>query len=49
MVAVGKVRLRADACKAYDELQDVYGSTMRAWLKQQLPAARAEAKCRKAD
>ncbi|MEA3039237.1 MAG: hypothetical protein QOE79_1750 [Sphingomonadales bacterium] len=34
------------ACKAYDELQDIYGSTMRSWLKQQLPAARAEAKCR---
>ncbi|MEA3062897.1 MAG: hypothetical protein QOJ94_2678 [Sphingomonadales bacterium] len=34
------------ACKAYDELQDVYGSTMRTWLKQQLPAARAQAKCR---
>jgi len=36
----------ADACKAYDELQDVYGATMRSWLKQQLPAARAAAKCR---
>jgi TolA-binding protein len=36
----------ADACKAYDELQDVYGATMRTWLKQQLPPARAEAKCR---
>jgi TolA-binding protein len=35
----------ADACKAYDELQDVYGATMRTWLKQQLPAARSEAKC----
>jgi TolA-binding protein len=35
----------ADACKAYDELQDVYGATMRTWLKQQLPAARTEAKC----
>jgi TolA-binding protein len=34
------------ACKAYDELQDVYGSAMRTWLKQQLPAARAQAKCR---
>ena len=34
-----------DACKAYDELQDVYGTSMRAWLKQQLPAARADAKC----
>jgi TolA-binding protein len=37
----------ADACKAYDELQDVYGATMRTWLKQQLPTARAEAKCAK--
>lgn len=36
----------ADACKAYDELQDVYGTNMRAWLKQQLPAAREQAKCR---
>jgi TolA-binding protein len=35
-----------DACKAYDELQDVYGAAMRSWLKQQLPTARAEAKCR---
>ena len=36
----------ADACKAYDELQDVYGATMRDWLKQRLPAARSQAKCR---
>ncbi|HLL31322.1 MAG TPA: tetratricopeptide repeat protein, partial [Allosphingosinicella sp.] len=36
----------ADACKAYDELQDVYGSTMRDWLKQRLPAARTQARCR---
>jgi TolA-binding protein len=36
----------ADACKAYDELQDVYGQTMRDWLRQRLPAARAAAKCR---
>jgi TolA-binding protein len=36
----------ADACKAYDELQDVYGSTMRDWLKTRLPAARTQAKCR---
>jgi TolA-binding protein len=36
----------ADACKAYDELQDVYGQTMRDWLRQRLPAARTEAKCR---
>jgi TolA-binding protein len=36
----------ADACKAYEELQDVYGATMRDWLKQRLPAARAAAKCK---
>jgi len=36
----------ADACKAYDELQDVYGNTMREFLKQSLPAARREAHCR---
>jgi TolA-binding protein len=36
----------ADACKAYDELQDVYGATMRDWLKQRLPDARRQAKCR---
>jgi TolA-binding protein len=36
----------ADACKAYDELQDVYGTGMRDWLKQRLPDARRQAKCR---
>ncbi|MEA3011285.1 MAG: hypothetical protein QOJ91_2977 [Sphingomonadales bacterium] len=36
----------ADACKAYDELQDVYGDGMRDWLRQRLPAARTQAKCR---
>jgi TolA-binding protein len=35
----------ADACKAYDELKDVYGATMRDWLKQRLPAARTAARC----
>ncbi|HEY0149092.1 MAG TPA: tetratricopeptide repeat protein [Allosphingosinicella sp.] len=36
----------AEACKAYDELQDVYGATMRDWLKERLPAARTAAKCK---
>ncbi|HEY0044963.1 MAG TPA: tetratricopeptide repeat protein [Allosphingosinicella sp.] len=36
----------ADACKAYDELQDVYGDGMRDYLKQRLPAARTAAKCK---
>lgn len=35
----------ADACKAYDELKDVYGNSLRDWLKQRLPAARAAARC----
>jgi TolA-binding protein len=36
----------AEACKAYDELQDVYGGTMRDYLKDRLPAARTAAKCK---
>jgi TolA-binding protein len=36
----------AEACKAYEELQDVYGATMRDYLKDRLPAARAAAKCK---
>ena len=36
----------AQACKAYGELSDVYGSTMRPALKSMIPAARAEAKCK---
>ena len=34
------------ACKAYAELEDVYGSSLRAPLKSSLPNAKAEAKCR---
>lgn len=33
------------ACKAYDELQDVYGGSMRGYLTERLPAARREAGC----
>ena len=36
----------AQACKAYSELEEVYGSTLRAQLAQLLPSARIEAKCR---
>ena len=36
----------ADACKAYDELEDVYGANMRDWIRTRLPAARSQAKCR---
>jgi len=43
--ALMKLGQAAQACKAYGELQDVYGPTMRGQLQQQLPAARAAAKC----
>ena len=33
------------ACKAYEELEGVYGSSMRAELKRLLPEAKSEAKC----
>lgn len=36
----------ANACKVYDELDAVYGAKLRAALKQELPRARAAAKCR---
>lgn len=36
----------SQACKAYSELEAVYGSTMRADLQKQLPEAKAQAKCR---
>lgn len=36
---------RVEACKVYDELQEVYGATMRDYLKQRLPKARTDARC----
>lgn len=42
--ALTKLGKAAEACKAYDELAEVY-PTMRDWLKQRLPSARQEAKC----
>jgi TolA-binding protein len=44
--ALFKLNKPADACKAYDELQDVYGQTMRDYIKQNLPRVRTEARCR---
>jgi TolA-binding protein len=35
----------AQACKAYSELEAVYGSSMRGELQRLLPAAKAEARC----
>ena len=36
----------ANACKVYDELEAVYGAKLRTAIKQELPRARAAAKCR---
>ncbi len=43
--SLARLNKAADACKAYDELQDVYGQTMRDYIKQRLPAARTESRC----
>ena len=43
--ALVQLNKTVEACKVYDELQDVYGSSMRDWVKQRLPKARADAKC----
>jgi len=40
-----KLGQAGQACKAYAELEDVYGSSLRAPLKASLPNAKAEAKC----
>ncbi len=44
--ALTKLGKHAQACEAYEELQEVYGKTMRAFLKQSLPKARSAAKCK---
>ncbi len=41
-----KLSQPAQACKAYAELDNAYGTTIRPALRTLLPAARAEAKCR---
>jgi TolA-binding protein len=40
-----KLDQASQACKAYAELEAVYGSSMRADLQKQLPAAKSQAKC----
>jgi TolA-binding protein len=44
--ALVKLGQPAQACKAYAELDDVYGSTIRPALRSMIPAAKAEAKCK---
>ena len=43
--ALVRLDKREDACKVYDELEDVYGAGMRDFLRERLPAARDEARC----
>jgi len=43
--ALVKLDKRNEACRVYDELQDVYGTTMRSWVKERLPQARGDARC----
>lgn len=43
--ALMQLKKPAEACKVYDELEDVYGANMRDFLKQRLPQARTVAKC----
>ena len=40
-----KLGQAGQACKAYSELEEVYGASMRAELKRLLPAAKADAAC----
>ena len=43
--ALVKLKKPADACKVYDELQEVYGSGMRPFVRDRLPRARTAASC----
>jgi TolA-binding protein len=40
-----KLRQPQQACKAYAELENVYGQSLRSDLRRLLPAAKSEAKC----
>ena len=43
--ALVKLGQPGQACKAYEELEEVYGGGVRAPLKSALPAAKAQANC----
>ncbi|QJU59548.1 tetratricopeptide repeat protein [Sphingomonas sp. AP4-R1] len=44
--ALTQLKKPADACKAYGELEQVYGTTLAAGLKSKLPAAKKAADCK---
>lgn len=43
--ALMKMGKPADACRAYNELTKVYGTSLRSFLVEKMPAARAAARC----
>ncbi|MCJ7421533.1 tetratricopeptide repeat protein [Sphingomicrobium astaxanthinifaciens] len=43
--ALMRLNQPSQACRVYDELEDVYGGAMRSFLAERLPAARAAARC----
>ena len=43
--ALMKLGQPTQACKAYTELEEVYGTSLRPQIRQLLPSARIEAKC----
>ena len=43
--ALVQLKKPAEACKVYDELQDVYGATLTDGLKTRVAKGRADAKC----
>ncbi len=45
-VALTELNYPDRACLAFDELEDVYGSTLRSTIREQVPAARQAARCR---
>ena len=44
-LALIKLNKKPEACRVYEELQDVYGASMRSWVKERLPKARQDAGC----
>ena len=44
--ALVRLNQPANACKVYDELESVYGAKLRSAIKDELPKARATAKCK---
>jgi TolA-binding protein len=44
-VALTELNYNDRACLAFDELEEVYGSSLRSTIREQVPAARSAASC----